>query len=84
MQEENTNFLLEAEASFYESLSKINHHSQMLTDGSINISFDDSTPYALELRKTFYDFLIAHIESLNSFKKVYETLCQAHGVSYSG
>jgi len=75
-------FLLEAEASFYEGLSRINKHNQILTDGSINVSFSDSEPLAYEIRAQFYDFLSSHIKSLQSLQSVYETLCEAHGVKY--
>ena len=76
------NFLLEAEATFYESLSKISDHANQLSEGSIDVSFSDSLPYSQELRSNFYAFLCSHIKSLTTLKEVFELICQQHGVAY--
>lgn len=75
--------LMEAEASFHESLSEASRVMEKLNVDSPNISFSTNTDLDEKSRIAYYDLLQATHNMVSISMELFRVLCREYGVSYT-
>jgi hypothetical protein len=74
--------LMEAEASFHESLSEASRVIQTLNVDSFNVSFTSQDELYHKARVAYYDLLKATIKMMECSVELFEVLCNANNVPF--
>lgn len=72
----------QAEADFYDSVKSLSDKYRMLHEYVHLINFQSDLENAVSLRKTFYTLMSTLNEANTKLLRLYEALCDSHGVEY--